>query len=49
VRVPEKAQPGSFDPGCAGELLTIDYILSASVTAEALASGEALVWAAAVV
>jgi hypothetical protein len=36
-------QPGSFDPGCGGELITIDYLLSASVTAEALVSGEASV------
>jgi len=35
ARIPENAQPGPFDPGCAGELSTIDYLLSANVTAEA--------------
>jgi hypothetical protein len=34
ARSPESTQPGSFDPGCAG-----DYLLPANVTAEALASG----------
>jgi hypothetical protein len=42
-RRPEDTQPGSFDPGCAEQLSTIDYVLSANVTAEALASGEASV------
>jgi hypothetical protein len=42
-------QPGSFNPGCAGELSTIHYLLSANVTAEALASGESSVLALAVV
>ena len=31
----KNAQPGPFDPGCAGELSAIDYLLSANVTAEA--------------
>jgi hypothetical protein len=39
---PEKAQPGSFNPGCAGELSNIDYLISANVTAEVPVSGEAL-------
>jgi len=42
ARIPENAQPGSFDPGCAGEPSTIDYLLSANVTAEVPASGEVL-------
>jgi len=42
-RRPENTQPGPFDPGRAEQLSTIDYVLSANVTAEALASGEASV------
>jgi hypothetical protein len=49
VRSAENTQPGSFDPGCAGELSTIDYLLSANITAEALVSDEASVSALAVV
>jgi hypothetical protein len=41
VNCPENTQPESFDPGCAGR--AINYLLSANVKAEALASGEASV------
>jgi len=34
AQIPENPQPGSFDPGCVRELSTIDYLLSANVTAE---------------
>jgi hypothetical protein len=43
ARIPENAQPGPFDPGCAGR--AINYLLSANVTAGALASDEASVLA----
>jgi hypothetical protein len=46
----KNAQPEPFDPGCAGELSTIDYVLVVtSVTAEARAWVEASVSAVTVV
>ena len=33
-----------FDPGCAAELSTIDYLVSAKVTAEAAGSDAAAMW-----